>query len=592
VAFSARWAASLTAVVALACSGKVTEPGAPDDVAGSGATGGSSTGGSGTGGSGTGGSSTGGSTGLGGTSGKGGSSSGGSSGSSTEPPVGGVLPVTRAARLTHAQYQNTVNDLFGITDNSAAAFAPDALDGMAFDTSIDFRVDSRLGPQYRAAAEALAAKAVADDAIFSRIVPCDTASASCKGDFIEGFGQRAFRRPLSSAESARFATLFDQGPDLVASGDAFKDGVALVVEAMLQSPQFLYRTEQSATEGSNGLIALDDWELASRLSYFLWNTMPNDALFQSARGGSLRSAAQVASQALGMVGDARATTVAVSFHHQAWDVRFSHIAPDRNEFENAPADLAARATSAAEAFFGEVVKTDGGLAEMLTAPYAFADSALAPLYGVTVSGNGMTRIDFDADERRGFLMQVGHLASNAYALKTDPIHRGLFVVRNLLCHPIDDPPPGASQTEPPETDTPPKTTREEVELLTGQAACRGCHGDINPPGFAFEAFDAVGQIREDEDGEPLVTSGSMQLDGQTLAFDDAFDVVEALATSAEARACYASKWLEFAYGRSLITEDQAAQASIGMSGASVREVMRAVTATPQFMTRAPNEVGP
>ncbi len=591
MAFSARWAASLYAALALACSGTISEPGGGAD--GSGAATGATAGSSGKSGSGgTGGSSAGGSSGLGGTSGKGGSSSGGSAGSIMEPPVSGVLPVTRAARLTHSQYQNTVNALFGIDDNSAAAFAPDALDGVAFDTRIDFRVDARLGPQYRAAAETLAALVVGDDAIFSRIVTCDTAAASCKAEFVSGFGQRAFRRPLTTAEVNRFTTLFDQGPDLVASGDAFKDGVALVVEAMLQSPQFLYRTEQSAQEGSNGLIALDDWELASRLSYFLWNTMPNDALFQSARGGTLRTATQVGTQATGMVGDERATTVAVSFHHQAWNVRYSHIAPDRDEFPNAPSDLAARATTAAQAFFGEVVENDGGLTEMLTAPYAFADSALAPLYGASVAGNGMTRVDFGAGERRGFLMQVGHLASNAYAVKTDPIHRGLFVVRNLLCHHIDEPPAGASQMEPPATDTPPKTTREEIELLTGQTACRGCHLEINPPGFAFEAFDAVGQLREDEDGEPLVTSGSMELDGQTLAFQDAFDVVDALATSTEARHCYAAKWLEFAYGRALITEDEAAQASIGMTGSSVREVMRAITATPQFMTRAPNEVGP
>jgi hypothetical protein len=573
-------------VLALACSGKISEPGAGDQPGGSGAAAGK---GGGTGGSGTGGSSAGG----GGTAGKGGSSgTGGSGGSVTEPPVSGVLPVTRVARLTHSQYQNTVNDLFGIDDDSAAAFAPDALDGVTFDTRIDFRVDARLGPQYRAAAESLAAMAVGDDAIFSRLVSCDTAAASCPGEFIQSFGQRAFRRPLTTAEVARFTTLFAQGPDLVASGNAFEDGVALVVEAMLQSPQFLYRTELSAQEGSDGLVALDDWELASRLSYFLWNTMPSTALFQSASGGSLRTAAQVTSQAMGMVGDDRATTVAVSFHHQAWNVRYSHIAPDRNEFPNAPSDLAARATSAAQAFFGDVVESDGGLAEMLTAPYAFADSALAPLYGTTVSGNGLMRINFTAGERQGFLMQVGHLASNAYALKTDPIHRGLFVVRNLLCHHIDEPPAGASQMEPPATDTPPKTTREEIELLTGQAACRGCHLDINPPGFAFERFDAVGQIRNDEDGEPLSTSGEMRLDGQTLPFADAFGVVNALATSTEARNCYSGKWLEFAYGRSLIAEDEAAKASIATTGASVREVMRAVTATPQFMMRAPNEVGP
>src|SRR5687767_3614775 len=286
VVFSARCAASLTAVLALACSGKISEPGGADNQpGGSGAAAGK---GGGTGGSGTGGSS------AGGTAGKGGSSgTGGSGGSMTGPPVSGVLPVTRAARLTHSQYQNTVNDLFGIDDNSASAFAPDALDGVAFDTRIDFRVDARLGPQYRTAAETLAALAVGDVAIFSRIVPCDTTNANCKSDFVSGFGQRAFRRPLTTAELTRFNTLFDQGPELVASGDAFKDGVALVVEAMLQSPQFLYRTELSAQEGSDGLVALDDWELASRLSYFLWNTMPNAALFQSASGGSLRTAAQV-----------------------------------------------------------------------------------------------------------------------------------------------------------------------------------------------------------------------------------------------------------------------------------------------------------
>jgi hypothetical protein len=252
----------------------------------------------------------------------------------------------------------------------------------------------------------------------------------------------------------------------------------------------------------------------------------------------------------------------------------------------------ARATTAAQAFFGEVVATDGGLVEMLTAPFAFADSELAPLYGKTVSGSSMQRLDFDPSERKGFLMQVGHLASNAYAIKTDPIHRGLFVVRNLLCHPIDDPPPGASQTPLPATDTPPKTTREEIALLTGQSSCRACHGDINPSGFAFENFDAVGQIREDEDGEPLDTTGEMVLDGKTITFANAYDVVDAVAGSAEARSCYASKWLEFAYGRQLITEDGAAQASLSTSGASVRELMQAIVATPQFSSRAPNEVGP
>jgi len=595
VAFRACWAPALSALFALACSGKISEgpgegnPGDDPKTAGSGATangtGGSSAGTAASGGAG--GSSSGG---AGGSSGKGGSTSGGTGG---EPAVSGVLPVTRVARLTHEQYQNTVNDLFGIDDDSSAAFAPDALDGLDFDTSLDFRVDSRLGPQYRAAAEALAQKAVSDDSVFARLVSCDTSAASCEGTFIASFGQKAFRRPLTSAETTRFSALFEQGPDLVASGDDFKDGVSLVVESMLQSPQFLYRTELSATAGKNGLIALDDWELATRLSYFLWNTTPSDALLKSASAGTLNTADQVKAAAAQLVVDSRATAMAVSFHRQAWDGRFSHIAPDAKTYPNAPTDLLQRVTDATQAFYGDVVDNDGGLKELLTAPYAFADSALAPLYGAKVSGSALTRVDFDASVRKGLLMQVGYLASNAYAIKTDPIHRGLFVVRNLLCHDIPDPPPGAAQTPLPATSTPPKTTREEVALLTGQSAsCLGCHSDINPPGYAFEGFDAVGQVRTDEDGEPLDTTGEMALDGSTFAFAGATDLVDALAASSEAKACYAGKWLAFAYGRKLVADDAASQASLTTGPASVRELMQTVALTPSFMSRAPNEVGP
>jgi len=584
VAFRAPWAPTLTTLLALACSGKITEgPGQgtqPDDPTG-GATAGTSAGA--TGGSSSGGSSSGGS-------GKGGGTSAGTGGASA---VSGVLPITRVARLTHQQYQNTVNDLFGIDDDSSAAFAPDALDGLDFDTSVDFRVDTRLGPQYRAAAEALAQKAVSDDAVFGRIVTCDTAATTCEGAFITSFGQKAFRRPLTAAETARFTTLFEQGPALVASGSDFKDGVSLVVEAMLQSPQFLYRTELSNVAGKDDLIQLDDWELASRLSYFLWNTMPSDALFQSASAGSLHTTDQIKAVAETLVQDPRATGVAVSFHQQAWDGRFSHIAPDAKTYPKAPADILKRITTATEAFYGDVVQSDGGLTEMLTAPYAFADSSLAPLYGANVAGSTPVRIDFDPSTRKGVLMQVGYLASNAYAIKTDPIHRGLFVVRNLLCHDIPDPPAGASQTPLPPTDTPPKTTREEVALLTGQSAtCRGCHSDINPPGYAFEGFDAVGQIRTDEEGEPLDTTGEMALDGATVMFAGASELVDALARSGEAKSCYAGKWLAFAYGRNLIAEDGASQQSLGTGELSVREVMQAIALTPPFVSRAPNEVGP
>ena len=544
--------------------------------------------------------------GTGATSGKGGSSSkgsggtagssqgsGGSSGSSSPKAIAGVVPVTRVARLSHPQYRNTVAELFGIDDDPTESFTPDAIVGSSFDTTLSLTVDNRLGPEYRSAAEALAARAASDDAIFARIVTCDTGDAACPDEYLDSFGQKAFRRPLNATEKARFRALFDQGADLVASGDDFRDGVQVTLEAFLQAPQFLYRTELGGQVGSDELIALDSWEMASRLSYFVWNSMPDRELFASAEAGELASESAISDAVERLAADSRATRVGISFHAQAWDFqRFAKITPDSDTYPDAPSDIIARVRSASERFVEEVIDSGGGLEELLTAPYAFADSELAPLYGADVQG-GLERIDFDSGERKGFLMQVGYLASHAYSIKTDPIHRGLFIVRNLLCRDIPDPPAGASQTPLPETDEPIETTREEIELLTGQApTCRGCHTDINPPGFAFENFDAVGSLRTRENGTAVDTTGSFELDGATLEFEDASELVEALAGSEEAQSCYAAGWLSFAYGRDLVADDAPARVEVGVAGRSVRDIMAAVALTKAFRKRAPNEVGP
>jgi hypothetical protein len=560
------------ALLAQACSGTVGDDGAGEggQAAGSGVGGASGSGGSGKGG-------------VGGA----GNASGGGSG-----PASGVAPLTRAARLTHAQYSNTVGDLLGITERAAEAFAPDASNGFAFDTSVDYRVDGRLGGQYRTAAEELAARVAAESAIFSRVVPCTTTDAACQAEFIRSFGERAFRRPLVADEVTRFTALFAQGPTLVASGDAFKDGVRLVVEALFQSPQFLYRTELSSTVGADGFIALDDWEIASRLSYLAWDTMPDTALFDSARQGMLHTAAQVSTAAARVFADPRALTKAVRFHEQAWHFdRFARIGPDRMTYPNAPANLVDLIYPATTRFVQEVVQSGGGLSELLTAPYAYADSAIAPLYGASVSG-GLTRIELDPTLRKGVLMQVGHLASHAYAVKTDPIHRGLFILRDVLCRTIPDPPAGASMTPLPPTSEPIETTREEISLLTGQDACVGCHAQINAPGFAFENFDAVGQIRTMEGGVNVDTTGDLELDAGVLTFRNAVELVDGLAASPEARGCYVAKWLEFSYGRQFAPTDQEVRADLSAEPLGAREIATRITTTPAFLERAPNEVGP
>jgi hypothetical protein len=507
-------------------------------------------------------------------------------------PVAKAASETRLTRLTHTQYLHTIQDLFGIRDSLDLTFAPDAQNGFDFDTSNDFRVDARLGPQYRAMAETLADRALADAAILSRILPCDAASAGCSEQFLRTFGERAFRRPLLEDELTSFQQLFAAAAELVQSGDAFRDGVRLSLEAMFQSPQFLYRADAGEQTGTEGRLPLSDWEIASRLSYFLYDSMPDAELFAAARSGRLHTPDQIEAEARRMLGHSRVAAKLGSFHEQAWQFgRFARISPDRATYPDVPSNFVPRVRESAERFVGAVLASGGGLEELLTAPYAFVDDGLAPLYGQPAPAGAagtFQRVDFPDGERQGLLMQVGYLASNAYAIKTDPIHRGLFVIRNLLCRQVPDPPPGAATTPLPQTEEPINTTRDEIRILTGQTYCPTCHSNINPPGFAFEGFDAVGRVRETENGFPVETASEMTLDGQRVSFDGPNELVTLLAGSTEAHSCYVSHWLEFVLGRPLAEEDKATWDSLAARSLPIADLVVQLVRSPQFASLSPS----
>lgn len=495
---------------------------------------------------------------------------------------------TRLARLTHSQYRNTVVDLMGLAKAPELIFAPDARNSFSFDTSSALQVDARLGPQYRASAEALSARVVADPSLLKRIVPCDLLSPGCRDEFVRGFGERAFRRPLSEQDVRSYAALFDAAaePSGPGPGDRFREGVRMTVEAMLQSPDFLYRKSPTLETPPGQRAALDDFAVASRLSYFLYDSMPDEPLFEAARAGQLRSPEQVEAQARRMLRSPRVVDKLVAFHEQAWHFeRFARISPDTTAFDPVPVALVARASHSARLFVREVLRTGGGLEELLTAPYAFVDSGLAPIYGVASPPTGQfDRVEFEPGQRKGLLMQIGFLAANAYSLDTDPIHRGLFVVRDLLCREMPDPPPGASDRPPPPTDQPIVTTRDEVTLVTGQSFCPVCHKEINPPGFAFEGFDAVGRERATDNGAAVDTSGAMVLDGEWVEFRGPGELVELLAQSREAHQCYTRRWLEFAYGRPLAESDAPALAELSGNSLPLADLIVGIVRSPQFLS--------
>jgi hypothetical protein len=331
-------------------------------------------------------------------------------------------------------------------------------------------------------------------------------------------------------------------------------------------------------------VALDDWEIASRLSYFLYDSMPDVELFEAARAGQLRTPEQIEVAARRMLTQPRVLDKLVAFHEQAWQFgRFSRISPDTTTYPNVPSGFVNRVRDSAAAFVEDVIASGGGLEELLTAPYAFVDDGLAPLYGVSApAGPSLSRVDFPGRERQGLLMQIGFLAANSYSIRTDPIHRGLFVQRNVLCRTIPDPPPDAATTPLPPTDEPIETTREEISLLTGQSYCPACHSQINPPGFAFEGFDAIGQARETENGVAVDTSAEMVLDGQLVSFAGPGDLIELLARSQEAHRCYAARWIEFTYGRPLALDDVSTWDALAGESLPIADIVVALVKSPAF----------
>ncbi len=192
------------------------------------------------------------------------------------------------------------------------------------------------------------------------------------------------------------------------------------MEAILQSPQFLYRTELSTQAAEDDVIALDDYDVASRLSYFIFNSMPDRTLFDAAAASDLHTIAAVSEQVTRMLEDPRALDQFVSFHEQAWSFnRYNNIAPDPNKFPDVPADLNERLLTASQYFLSDVIAEGGGVQDFLTAPFAYADQAIAPLFGTQVE-DGFQRIELDPNERLGLLAQPGFLASHAYAQKRTP----------------------------------------------------------------------------------------------------------------------------------------------------------------------------
>ena len=517
---------------------------------------------------------------------------------SAKPAV--TIPVvthSRFPRLSHRQWENTIVDLFHFAGPTglSQAFYPDPLGGKTFDNDESvLEVTPELWAGYETAAETIASLVTAAPSLLAQIAPPDpSASATARRDaFIRAFGMRAFRRPLSDDEVTTFAAKFDEAASLDTAHDAFTAGVGLVVESMLESPYFLYRAELSSTPASDGLIHLSGYEIATKLSYALWNTMPDDALFASAGSGELDTAAGVEAKAREMLADPRAAATILAFHHELYQVDQYKTMPakDPTAYPGFDPSIAQDMEAEADRFVQHtVIDNDGGLKELLTSNTTFVNSRLAKIYGLDPSAHSATvfdAVDLDPNERPGLLTRSGFLAWKGRATEPDTILRGVFVNRLILCQELGDPPPAAAGAK---LGNQP-TDRGRVEALTGKGTCgASCHGVyIDPIGYAFEGFDAIGRARVLDNGYPIDTSASFPFDGKQQRYQGVAGLASLLAGSAQAHACYAGYWLSFLYGRDKRAADQPqidAIAALSRGGGTVRDIVLALLTTESFRTR-------
>jgi len=486
-------------------------------------------------------------------------------------------------RLTRIEYDNTIRDLLGVDPRLGAAFPPPDQTVLGFDNNVTgLTVTPVLAEQYMMAGEKLATLALPK---VKAMASCSTTDAACADRVIEKLARRAFRRPPTAEQLASLKTAFAARKE-----PTFDSGIESVIQLVVQSPYFLYRVElDSIPTDDPTVLKLDHYEMASRLSYFLWNSMPDDELFAAAAGGKLGTKEELAEHARRMLKDPRAKAAVANFHREWFELdALEEVPKDPNVYPAFTEALRADLEGETSAFLDHVFWREGNLETLFTAPYTFVNSNLAKTYGLPApTGSGFVQTETDPSKRIGILLQPSVLSLHAIAYESSPIYRGKFVREKILCHELPPPPEGLIVV-PPEVD-PTKSTRERYEDHFTNEACKGCHQMMDPIGFGFEHYDGMGRYREKDGTHAINSTGNLigtDVDGP---YDGAIELSKRLAKSATVSACVVTHWFRFAYGRGETDSDRCAVSTVKKQFAAakydMRELVVALTQTDAFRYR-------
>ena len=516
-------------------------------------------------------------------------------------------------RLTHSQYNNTVRDLLGDYSRPADRFPPeDFVSGFKNQTRTQ-SIPPVLEDAYSTAAERIALNAFRAGDV-NGLVPCKPASArdaKCRDQFVRGFGEKAFRRPLTDIEIRRYNDLFAEQANRTGK---FLEGARVVVEAMLQSPKFLFHV--TAGEPSPDAAAAPtsrnapadrqrDYAIANRLSYLLWDTMPDRALLDAAAKGELRTPEGVERIARSMLQDARARQATDEFFSQ-W-LRFDRMltaAKDDGRFPSFTPELAAMMVQETKMLLGHLVWSDRNFMEALTADYSFINADLARLYGLPEPAGEFEIVKFpEGMPRAGILGQATFLASTTGPVETSPTARGLFVREHLLCQIVPNPPPGVNTNLPePATADAARAKRERMVEHAQNPTCSGCHRLMDPIGFGLEKYDAVGAWRDQEIVDIFTGAGEARRSkpvnvditptGEIAGianstFGDSRALGRVLASSPVCQDCVVKQMFRFAFGRAEMPSDRktiaGTAATFRSSGFKFKELLISLVRSPQFL---------
>ena len=405
------------------------------------------------------------------------------------------------------------------------------------------------------------AKGPGDTPSRRRIFVCKPAKQqeedACAKRIVTRLMRRAFRRPVTEADLQPRMKFYTEART---SGASFESGIEMALAAVLVSPEFVFRVENDPPNvPPNTAYRISDLELASRLSFFLWSSIPDDELLDAATSGKLRTPAGLEQQVRRMLGDERSRALVNNFAEQWLYLRnVASTTPDMRLFPDFDDNLRQAFRQETELFFDSVMREDRGIPELLSAKYTFLNERLAKHYGVpNVYGSRFRRVDFDGNTGRGGLLGQGSILTvTSYATRTSPVIRGKWILENILGVPPPPPPPAVPPLKENGGSTKALSVRERLALHRANMPCAGCHRLMDPVGFSLENFDAVGRWRTIEEAKPIDSTGGLP-DGST--FEGVAGLQKALLSRPDQFvSTFTEKLMTYALGRGVEYYDQPA----------------------------------